>query len=611
MTNEQLRTSRKMIHAAIYARKSTEQRVADEAKSVTRQVTNAKAFALTKGWTVAKEHIYVDDGISGAEFAKRPGLQSLMAALHPRPPFAVLIVSEQKSIGRETFETNYTIKQLAEAGVEVVEYMHGKSLTPKNAMDKVTGTLQSFSDEKAREDSSERVTEAHTRLHAAGRVTGGRVFGYRNVDVFNGVDAHGRPLRSHVEREKDPKEEKVVLKIFKLYDCGFGLKSICKQLNREGAPAPKPFQTNDDKEQGIPVTSGWYPSTVRGVLTRELYHGVAVWGRTKKKNAWGKLDPHTRPESEWHYTDVPHLRIIPEPLWQRVQARRKEMEDRATRLNSGRLCGRPPKENVQNLLAGLATCGICGRGLVVEHSNNAKGKYSYYMCHGRRHDSDQCTNTLRIRVAAMNSAILESIEQHALTPEAMEQVITLTERDDARGNQMALVRERKDIDKRIARFVTAVETAGDITAFAVKLRELEARRAAINTELSNLQPLPRLPKTVVQDRLAEWRRLLRQSTTQGRSVLQRVLRGRIVFTPDDAGGYVFEAPTRYDKLFSGIAVERPKFIPEGNRGAEHIGPEDTFDGDYGRLLEKATARLAVPTGNGVCARQVSNLRPPA
>ena len=64
----------KMI-AAIYARKSTEQAgVADEQKSVARQVEHARAFAERKGWTVGDEHIYVDDGVSGAEFSTRPGL---------------------------------------------------------------------------------------------------------------------------------------------------------------------------------------------------------------------------------------------------------------------------------------------------------------------------------------------------------------------------------------------------------------------------------------------------------------------------------------------------------------------------------------------------------
>lgn len=64
-------------------------------------------------------------------------------------------------------------------------------------------------------------------------------------------------------------------------------------------------------------------------------------------------------------------------------------------------------------------------------------------------------------------------------------------------------------------------------------------------------------------------------------MLQRVLRGRITFTPSGEG-YTFEAATRFDKLFTGVVVERPAFFTRGNRGTEHIGPEDTFDGDYGR-----------------------------
>jgi hypothetical protein len=92
-------------------------------------------------------------------------------------------------------------------------------------------------------------------------------------------------------------------------------------------------------------------------------------------------------------------------------------------------------------------------------------------------------------------------------------------------------------------------------------------------------------------RLAEWRRLLRQSPTQGRAVLQRVLRGRITFTPDGKG-YDFAAPTRFDKLFTGIVAPLPSWILEGDvRGTEHIGREDTPDADYARLLERAQNAL--------------------
>ena len=71
--------------AAIYARKSTEQTgVVDQEKSVARQIDHATAYATSKGWTVAQDHIYVDDGISGAEFANRPGFLRLMNASRRR-----------------------------------------------------------------------------------------------------------------------------------------------------------------------------------------------------------------------------------------------------------------------------------------------------------------------------------------------------------------------------------------------------------------------------------------------------------------------------------------------------------------------------------------------
>jgi hypothetical protein len=78
--------------AAVYVRKSTEQiGVASEQKSITRQIDHARRYADRKGWTIDDASIFVDDGISGAEFANRPGFLRLMNALKPRPTFQVLV----------------------------------------------------------------------------------------------------------------------------------------------------------------------------------------------------------------------------------------------------------------------------------------------------------------------------------------------------------------------------------------------------------------------------------------------------------------------------------------------------------------------------------------
>jgi DNA invertase Pin-like site-specific DNA recombinase len=62
--------------------KSTEQAsLAEESKSVARQVVHATAFAARKSWTVDPGAIFTDAGVSGALFGdKRPGLARLLAS---------------------------------------------------------------------------------------------------------------------------------------------------------------------------------------------------------------------------------------------------------------------------------------------------------------------------------------------------------------------------------------------------------------------------------------------------------------------------------------------------------------------------------------------------
>jgi site-specific DNA recombinase len=587
--------------ACIYCRVSKKRKGGPETSdSVERQEELGHTFAVERGWTV--RHVFKDDGISGAEFgSKRPGLAAMLAAAE-RGAFRVLIVSEQKSIGREAVETSMTIKRLARLGVEVFEYGDGQSLTPRNAMEKAMSSLRAFGDEVHREDTSKRNHEAAARDHARGHVVGGRAFGYENYNVYPPGADPVTSKRTHVARRIDPNEASVVVRIFELFAEGFGLKRIAKCLTAEGAPAPKPFVRK--ATLGLPPVGAWVPSTVRGVLRREDYKGQYVWNRTRKRDTDGAVNQRPRPEREWQRTPMPEWRIVSDELWDAVAARCKEIEQRAVRFSNGRLAGRPPRAAITNLLAGIATCGVCGGGLVVETYRQKHGlRAPHYVC-ARRRANGACTNSLRLAVAEMNEAVLQRIEAHALTPQAVEQVILFSEREDVADQQTMLARERKDIEKKIERLVVAVETAGDVTSLAAKLREHEARRRAIDAKVASLRPVPRLPRTVIEARLEEWRRLIRGSVTQGRTVLDRVLAGRIVFTPrvhpltGEIDGYDFVAPTRFDRLFSGIATERPAFLPASREGAENIGAEDTDDADYGRVLERALnrAKVASPPG---------------
>jgi hypothetical protein len=67
-------------------------------------------------------------------------------------------------------------------------------------------------------------------------------------------------------------------------------------------------------------------------------------------------------------------------------------------------------------------------------------------------------------------------------------------------------------------------------------------------------------------------------------------------------GYAFEAPTRVDRLFSGVVVPKSVWAQVAVAGSAHIRPEDVYgselvdDLDYGRLLEHATAALIEKSG---------------
>src|SRR5207249_7808066 len=109
--------------AAIYARRSKEQDDAeDETKSVNRQVENARVFAAAKGWTVLEEHIYIDDGISGASsLARLKDKARMLSAItsSKKPPFEALICQAADRFSRRDGDESFAeLKTITKAGVQ-------------------------------------------------------------------------------------------------------------------------------------------------------------------------------------------------------------------------------------------------------------------------------------------------------------------------------------------------------------------------------------------------------------------------------------------------------------------------------------------------------------
>src|SRR5262245_59614384 len=113
--------------AAIYARKSTSQDgVADDAKSVTRQVSGARAFIAGKRWTLDEHHVYTDDGVSGALFANRAEFQRLMRDA-AAGAFEAVVFYDLDRFGRHAHQTMVALNALADLGVTVWDFSDRKS----------------------------------------------------------------------------------------------------------------------------------------------------------------------------------------------------------------------------------------------------------------------------------------------------------------------------------------------------------------------------------------------------------------------------------------------------------------------------------------------------
>ena len=497
--------------AAIYARKSTEQTgVSDEEKSVARQIEHAKLYAAKKGWTIAEEYVFVDDGISGAEFVKRPGFIRLMNALKPRPSFQVLIMSEESRLGREQIETAYALKQIMDAGVRVFFYLEDRERTLDSALDKMMLSLTGFASEMERERAKQRTYDAMLRKARAGHVTGGKTFGYDNRDVLS--EGH----RLYVLRVVNQQEAAIVRQIFDMYAGGLGITRIAKCLNAEGVLAPRQSPR------------GWAPTAVREILHRPLYKGEIVWNQHQKIVRGGTKKRRQREEKDWIRLDAPELRIITPDLWNTVQARLLKKKGK------GRSVFRD--QDSKYLLTGMARCAHCGGPMTIvgQDYHQRKGRFygcSYYKTRG----SSICKNSLLVEQKFLDQIVLKSLHE-ALT-EDMVKVAVDKALAKHRAGEGAKLDRRTSIERELSliaakkeHLVDAIAAGDKDPAIFERLKAEEARRKDLVEELEHLTEADQVTsldharlKRELKARLTDTKALLGRHIAGSRRLLRTLL----------------------------------------------------------------------------------------
>ena len=542
---------------AIYARKSTEQNgVSDEEKSVTRQIAHAKAYALKKGWTVADNLIYADDGISGAEFLKRPGFLRLMNALKPHPPFQVLIMSEESRLGRESIETSYALKQIMDAGIRVFFFLEDRERTLDNAMDKVMLSLANFASEMEREKAKQRTYDAMLRKAKAGHVTGGKVFGYDNKEV---LAPDGRRL--HVMRTVNSTQAAVVRRVFEMYAAKMGITRIAKTLNAEGVQPPR-------------GGSGWAPSAIREILYRPLYRGEIIWNEYQKIERGGTKHRRRRKQEQLIKVDAPDLRIITEELWHQVQKRleaNQKIYARFLEQASNRNAGRPALRDIESpyLLSGMVRCKHCEGPIEALGRDYSRRKGRYYGCaYHRKRGTAICQNALRVEQGLLDQVVLKTLSDlldEKLLEEAVERALEkLRSGHDQRLNrQRAIERELSLTEACEKHLVDAIARGENMDPLLTRLRSEECRKKELLAELDSLtKPAQVIEldkirlKRDLHTRVADAKSLLQRHTTQARQILRKLLVKPLryeVIEENGKQGFRITGEGSYLHLLNGVA----------------------------------------------------------
>jgi recombinase-like zinc beta ribbon protein/recombinase len=307
------------------------------------------------------------------------------------------------------------------------------------------------------------------------------------------------------------------------------------------------------------------------MLHRELYHGVLVWGQTRKITRRGTKGQEDRPESEWHRIDSPSLRVIEEPLWQQVQAQLKDRQQMMTRGMRGRLLSRPSYLDGASpyLLTGFVRCRPCGGAIgSIPRTHGPVGhrqRVDFYGCFANhRGGHAACSNNLHERQEILDRAVLDAIagqlDDGILTeaielalPRLLAQTASLGER---RG---ALEQERLTLERRIQRGLDAyLDGDGLLDELRARVQADKVRKAAVEAEIAALDTSTR--PALDPDRLratlrgygADVRALLDGHVSQARQMLRKLLDGTLLtlepVVVNGARRYAFSGSGNYLRL---------------------------------------------------------------
>jgi site-specific DNA recombinase len=446
----------KLKQAVAYARFSSD---LQNDKSIDDQIGLCEQIARREGYKIVK--VYNDRAKSGADMFERDGLNAMMKAVKAKPrSFDAVIVEGQDRLSRDEEDMAGIFKRFVFNDIELIT-SEGKATNLSVGLRGIVAAL-------FRKDLGDKVRRHHSGRAREGKFAGALTYGYRLVA--------GKPG----EREIDPTQAKIMLRIFTELAGGRSTGKIAADLTREGVASP----SGRDHWNHQSIVGGMVGR--RGMIGNQLYIGKLVWNANRTV-----LHPDTRKRTQQPghaddliVTDVPHLRIIPQTLWDQVHGL---CDSRAIKFGTRKGVKREYKEH---LLSGMLHCGECGGHMRIYQTSH-KGGSRVACATAKQHG--KCKHRKSYYLSGLETVVLDGMKENLMNPQAL---IEYTKSYHARwAERRTEISSERDVTEKalnrltgqIDRYVIALgESDQPVKAVMDRLTKLEAERAALAEKLRGI-----------------------------------------------------------------------------------------------------------------------------
>lgn len=449
-----------MLRAALYARYSSDQQ---NAASIADQLSLCRERAEREGWQVMGT--YEDAAISGASMILRPGIQALLADARAGK-FDVVLAEALDRVSRDQADVATLYKHLQFARVPLVTLSEGEISELHVGL---KGTMNAL----FLKDLAKKTHRGQRGRIEKGFSAGAVGYGYR---MIRRLSSEGELVRG--EREIDQAQALVINRVFREFAAGKSPRAIARYLNADGVPGPSGKAWRDTSIRGD-VRRG------TGILNNELYVGVRVWNHRHavKDPSTGRTVTRLNPESEWVRSEVPHLRIVTDELWQAVKREQQALAERYAGVKKA-----AQKRALHNtrrpayLLSGLLECGECGGAYAIVVNDR-------YGCVGR-HRKGSCTNSRTIRRAELERRALAGIADKLVSADKIEAAVAAyaahinQQNRERRVQADADTRKLAKIECAVAGIMAAIEDGMYQPSMKARMAELEREKAEISARLA-------------------------------------------------------------------------------------------------------------------------------